>query len=96
MMGLLCAYLTSRGLGIALTLGNAVVGMYAAFWLAGALTTLRQWKRIHCSGGKKMFYVFTYPIFMMTFLPIGLASLVVKPQWKPIRHTVAIQQVAVR
>jgi cellulose synthase/poly-beta-1,6-N-acetylglucosamine synthase-like glycosyltransferase len=92
-MGLFCAYLTSRGLGMALTLGNALVGMYGAFWLVAALTTLFQWKNIHCSKPKKIFYVFTYPIFMMTFLPIGVLSLLVKPQWKPIHHTVAIQQV---
>jgi hypothetical protein len=74
-------------------LGNALVGMYGAFWLVAVLTTLFQWKNIRCSKPKKIFYVFTYPIFMMTFLPIGILSLLVKPQWKPIRHTVAIQEV---
>lgn len=58
--------------------------------LVGGLTTLLEWKRIPCAGGKKFRYIFTYPLFMITFVPIGIAALFFTPQWKPIAHTVTI------
>ena len=30
--------------------------------------------------------MFTFPLFMLTYIPISLAALVGKVEWKPIRH----------
>ena len=34
--------------------------------------------------------MFTFPLFMMTFIPIALTAVFRKFQWQPIAHTVAI------
>ena len=34
-------------------------------------------------------YTFTYPLFMMTYIPISIAALFGKVEWKPIQHRVA-------
>ena len=55
--------------------------------LCGALTVLSEWKQIQIPTYKKILYVFTFPIFMFTYVPISLAALVRKVEWKPIYHT---------
>ena len=63
-------------------------GMYGTLLLAGALTLLTEWKRIYCPAVKKLLYLFTFPLFMMTYLPVSLAALFCRVEWKPIRHSV--------
>ena len=36
-----------------------------------------------------IFYAFTFPLFMFTYIPISVTALLVDPGWKPIRHSVA-------
>ena len=36
---------------------------------------------------QKLGYVLTFPIFMFTYIPISIAALVQKVEWKPIYHT---------
>lgn len=38
---------------------------------------------------QKIGYVFTFPVFMFTYIPISIAALVRKVEWKPIYHTAA-------
>ena len=33
-----------------------------------------------------MVYLFAFPLFMLTYLPITVAALFQKVEWKPIRH----------
>ena len=46
-------------------------------------------------GGKKIAYVFTFPVFMLTYVPIVVQSLFVTPEWTHIDHTraVTVQQI---
>ena len=37
---------------------------------------------------KKIVYTLTFPLFMLTYLPISLAALFMKVEWKPIHHSV--------
>ena len=55
--------------------------------LYGLLTVLCEWKQIQIPNYKKILYVFTFPLFMFTYIPISLAALVRKVEWKPIYHT---------
>lgn len=55
----------------------------------GVLTLITEWKEIHCSAIKKLLYMLTFPLFMLTYLPIAFAALFKKIEWKPIRHTVS-------
>ncbi len=64
-----------------------LAGMYFTLWLIGAITVVTQWKRIHCSTFKKIFYSFTFPLFMLTYVPIALTAMFKKVGWKPIVHT---------
>ncbi len=71
-------------------LGELLLGSYLYFLFWGGVTTLSQWRRIRASAWKKLLYTLTFPLFMMTYLPIGVAALFAKVEWKPIRHTEAL------
>lgn len=65
------------------------IGMYYSVMLCMALmTTFTEWKRIHCAGWKKIAYSFTFPFFMMTYIPISIVALFKEVEWKQIPHTV--------
>lgn len=66
-----------------------LTGMYTMTYFMGLICVITEWKRIHCSAIKKIFYTFTFPIFMATYLPEAVAALFSKASWKPIRHNVA-------
>ena len=34
--------------------------------------------------------MFTFPVFMMTYIPIALVALVKKCNWKPIKHSISV------
>lgn len=74
--------LPALGLSVLQTLGS----LYLTLFLLGAVTTVTEWRNIHCSAGKKVLYAFTFPLFMLTYLPICAASLFARPEWKPIQH----------
>ena len=59
---------------------------YLAFYVTGLITTVTEWKQIHAPAYKKILYTFTFPLFMMTYLPIGVAACFKKVGWKPIVH----------
>ena len=66
---------------------STVCNFYLGLLLYGLLTVLCEWKQIRMPGYKKILYVFTFPVFMFTYIPISLAALVQKVEWKPIYHT---------
>lgn len=68
----------------------ALGGSYGGMFLMGLWTLILEWKNICASTWQKIFSVFTFPLFMMTYIPIGLTALLRKFQWEPIAHTVAI------
>ena len=64
-------------------------GMYVTLLLTGGITLASEWKHIYCSSFRKVFFLFTFPLFMMTYLPVSVAALFQKAEWKPIRHSVS-------
>ncbi|MEG2557432.1 MAG: glycosyltransferase family 2 protein [Raoultibacter sp.] len=54
------------------------------------LTTFTEWDNIHSTTGKKVRYMFTFPLFMLTYIPIALVALVKKAKWKPIQHSITV------
>ena len=56
----------------------------------GALTLVTEWKEIKATTGEKMLSAFTFPLFMLTYLPATVAALFCEPCWKPIDHTKTI------
>lgn len=63
---------------------------YFLMLFLGALTTATEWRQIHTSAVKKLLYTFTFPLFMLTYIPISFAALFKKVEWKPIEHKVSI------
>ena len=62
----------------------------ATLLVLGGITIASEWKRIHAPGWKKILYTLTFPLFMLTYLPISLAALFMKVEWKPIHHGVKL------
>jgi len=60
---------------------------YAVLFAVGSLTATTEWYHIHTSTVKKVMYLFTFPLFMFTYVPVAISSLFVNTGWKPITHT---------
>ena len=67
---------------------KSVVWYYGILFLLGLITTVTEWKNIHCANWKKVAYAITFPLFMFTYIPISVVALFKKVEWKPIAHTV--------
>ena len=65
----------------------------ATLLVLGGITTATEWHRIHATTAQKLVYTLTFPLFMLTYLPISLAALFMKVEWKPIHHSVRLSAV---
>lgn len=63
--------------------------MYLTMFVIGAVTTATEWRMIRASAGKKLLYLFTFPLFMFTYIPIAVSVLFLRVEWKPIEHRVS-------
>lgn len=77
-------------LPILLSVGQSVLNVYLTLFAVGGITTVTEWKNIAAPAWKKIFYAFTFPIFMLTYIPISFAALFAKVEWKPIEHCVSV------
>ena len=66
---------------------KTVANFYGMFFLLGLITTITEADQIHCSKPKRVLYLFTFPLFMLTYVPI--VALFRKIEWKPINHSVS-------
>lgn len=95
----LAANLTGLIVGIATGPQNVLIalteivktlgGIYVILFVVGFISGCFEWHNIHTSVPRKILSFFTFPLFMITYLPISLAALFAKVSWKPIVHTVA-------
>lgn len=60
---------------------------YSVMFIMGLITIISEWNKIHTSNVKKIGYLFLFPIFMYTYIPISLIALFKKVGWDPIHHT---------
>ena len=64
---------------------------YTAFmFIIGIITMFVEWESFMAPTYKKLIYSFTFPFFMLTYIPIAIVALFKQPQWKPIDHSVDI------
>ncbi|MEG0757784.1 MAG: glycosyltransferase family 2 protein [Raoultibacter sp.] len=85
--------LMSTGIAIASSVSSIFFCLfnYLVFmFMFGVLTTFVEWDSIHSTTAKKVRYMFTFPFFMLTYIPIALVALVKKCHWKPIRHSISV------
>ena len=66
---------------------EAVTSVYIMFFAMGLLTTGTMWDKIHTQWYKKILYIFTFPLFMLTWVPVSIAALLQDVTWQPITHT---------
>lgn len=69
-------------------IGMSFLFYYMTLFLVGFVTTLTEWDNILASRWMKIRTMFTFPLFMFTYIPIAVAALFKKVEWKPIEHTV--------
>lgn len=70
------------------SLKGTFIGFYNMMFFIGLITLVTEWKSIHCSLIKKILYIFTFPVFMFTYVPIAVVAMFKKIEWKPIEHNV--------
>ena len=63
------------------------LNVYINFVLIGLFTTLTQWRQIHTTPLKKLMYVFTFPLYVLSYVPIAFIALFRKVEWQPIEHS---------
>lgn len=66
--------------------GQLILNTCIMMFIIGAITTISEWKNIYCSTPKKILYAFTFPLFMLTYLPICIVALFRPVKWEPIVH----------
>lgn len=69
------------------SLGRFILNMYQTLYFIGFITTVTEWKNIYTSAFKKILYTFTFPIFMMTYIPISITAAFKKVEWSHIEHS---------
>lgn len=65
------------------------INSYMVLFAIGMITTISEWKQINSTPLKKIKYMFTFPIFIFTYIPISIVALFRKIEWKPITHSIA-------
>lgn len=55
-------------------------------FVLGVVSLITEWKNIHATTARKILSVFTFPFFILTYIPIAFAALFINPGWKPIKH----------
>jgi 1,2-diacylglycerol 3-beta-glucosyltransferase len=65
--------------------------MYIVFWILGLITTISERKHIHCRKKWRIVTnIFTFPIFMLSYIPITVVALFKKVEWVPTKHDIAV------
>lgn len=63
--------------------------IYTLMFVVGFITLVTEGHVIDCPQGKKIKYLFTFPLFMLTYIPIAIAALFQQVEWTPIEHSVS-------
>ena len=72
---------------LAYSLWQWVRNGYIMLFVIGAITTISESKRIHTSGWKKFKYLFTFPLFLFSYIPISIVALFKNVTWEPTKHS---------
>lgn len=71
----------------AAAIGGCLIGLCTTLFAYAVITILTEWERIYAPNSKKILYMFTFPLFMLTYLPIAVVSVFKRNlTWKPIAH----------
>ena len=62
-------------------------GTYCLLLIVGGVTLITEWKNIYCQNYRKILFLFTFPLFMFTYIPIAVTAIFSHVEWTPIEHT---------
>ena len=65
---------------------QSFLSFYGGFLFYGALTVFSEWRSIRATPVRKLCFLPLFPLFMLTYIPITVAALFQKVEWKPIAH----------
>ena len=67
------------------------LSIYISFFVVGLITTISEYSHIHARKRWRIFTnLFTFPVFMLTYVPITVAALFKKVEWVPTKHDIAV------
>jgi 1,2-diacylglycerol 3-beta-glucosyltransferase len=67
--------------------------MYVVFFILAIITTVSERKHIHCRKDRRwriFTNFFTFPIFMISYIPITVVALFKKVEWVPTKHDISV------
>lgn len=76
------------------SIGETLINLCAMLMVVGGIAVITEWKHILASNFKKILSIFAFPLFMATYIPIGISSLFIKTKWKPIEHTMSVSKLS--
>ena len=72
---------------VALTLTTGVAFAYSVLFVFSLMLTISEWKRLRAHPMKKILFMFSFPIYMFTFIPICFLAIFKRTvKWTPIIH----------
>ncbi len=64
---------------------------YGIFFALGIFAMITEWRKIHCNKVRAVLLLFTFPLFMLTYIPISLSAFFSRNvAWKPVEHKYAM------
>ena len=73
---------------------ETVINACSMLFILGSVTLITEWKNIQARPSRKIFSAFSFPLFMLTYIPIAFTALFVDPARKPIRHKAVTSSLA--
>ena len=83
----------STGVAVASSISSVIfclISYMLVMFTFGVLTTFVEWDSFRTTTSNKVRYMFTFPLFMLTYIPIGAVALFKKCEWTPIAHTISV------
>lgn len=90
LLGMVTATVTGGLMGFAAAIAGSLVGTYFTMTLLAGFTLLTEHKKVYATGWEKWKSIFTFPLFMFTFMVIAVMSIFQKWEWTPIAHTASV------
>lgn len=59
-------------------------------FVLGVITLFVEWLKLRAKTSSKIKAMFTFPFFMLTYIPIAIVAAFKRVGWKPIKHTISV------
>lgn len=89
-LSMLCAYFNGGWGNLITAAMTGLISAYAGSFLMGTMTLLMSWSRIPATTGQKLMSLLAFPLYMFSYIPIGVTAVFRKFHWPPIEHKTAV------